>query len=272
MVDSPLPSPQPDSSSHTRSYPSSNLSHIQEIGDSLAGVSPGDASPSIASSNGGRSISDPPSNVGSEFLDMEDDGEDDDVEGDDEEDDLPGTDPGSGHNQNHSSVDDFPLPPYGLASNQLHSHSQRQALQQLDTQSIPRGSTSSHASHNITSPLKTHQQQDAGRIQNIVPSPNLSFRALPLLAADLPHTQVQVTNSSIRPNDRGKDVLSFIVLVSPGPNKDSWRVEKLYSDVIALDQRMRSHVGRNVLKKIGALPEPKLWKDHAPAKVDQRKV
>jgi RalA-binding protein 1 len=99
-----------------------------------------------------------------------------------------------------------------------------------------------------------------------------SFRALPLLASDLPFTQIQVSNSSVRPNEKGKDVLSFIVSVDPGHGKDGWRVEKLYSDVLGLDQRVRASVGKGVGKKIATLPEGKLWRDHAPAKVDQRKV
>ncbi|KAJ3482868.1 hypothetical protein NLJ89_g12112 [Agrocybe chaxingu] len=46
----------------------------------------------------------------------------------------------------------------------------------------------------------------------------------------------------------------------------------MYSDVLSLDQRVRSSVGKGVGKKIANLPEGKLWKDHAPAKVDQRKA
>lgn len=99
-----------------------------------------------------------------------------------------------------------------------------------------------------------------------------AFRALPLLATDLPSTRITVSQSSIRPNDRGKDVLSFIVEVNPGSTKDSWKVEKMYSDVLGLDQRVRATVGKGVGKKIASLPEGKLWRDHAPAKVDMRKV
>jgi RalA-binding protein 1 len=46
----------------------------------------------------------------------------------------------------------------------------------------------------------------------------------------------------------------------------------MYSDVLGLDHRVRSSVGKGVWKRIATLPEGKLWKDHAPAKVDQRKV
>ncbi|KAF8196658.1 hypothetical protein K438DRAFT_1967677 [Mycena galopus ATCC 62051] len=99
-----------------------------------------------------------------------------------------------------------------------------------------------------------------------------SFRALPLLSSDLPYTTVIVSHSFVRPNDRGKEVLSFVVYVDPGNKKEGWKVEKMYSDVLALDQRVRNSVGKTVGKKMANLPEGKLWKDHAPAKVDQRKA
>ncbi|KAF7309594.1 hypothetical protein MIND_00330400 [Mycena indigotica] len=99
-----------------------------------------------------------------------------------------------------------------------------------------------------------------------------SFRALPLLSSDLPSTTITVSHSFVRPNDRGKEVLSFVVHIDPGHNKEGWKVEKLYSDVIALDQRVRNSVGKTMGKKMVTLPEGKLWKDHAPAKVDQRKA
>ena len=102
--------------------------------------------------------------------------------------------------------------------------------------------------------------------------PTMSFRALPLLSEDLPYTDVLVANSSIRPNERGKEVLSFTIAVDPGRSKDGWKVEKLYSDVLNLDGRIRAAVGRSASKKLAALPEGRLWRDHAPAKVDQRKV
>ena len=101
------------------------------------------------------------------------------------------------------------------------------------------------------------------------------YRALPLLSSDLPTTFIQVSQSLVRPNDRGKEVLSFVIIVHPdpvNPTKESWKVEKMYSDVVALDARVRGTVGKAIAKKIVSLPEGKLWKDHAPAKVDHRKV
>lgn len=103
-------------------------------------------------------------------------------------------------------------------------------------------------------------------------APQMKFRALPLLASDLPHTEICVVTSTIRPNERGKEVLSFVIAVNPGGGKDLWKVEKLYSDVLTLDARVRASLSRNVLKKMVTLPDGRMWRDHAPAKVDQRKV
>jgi RalA-binding protein 1 len=120
--------------------------------------------------------------------------------------------------------------------------------------------------------MDPQQSQSQQQVQTPIQPLPASFRALPLLSTDLPHTTITVSHSFVRPNDRGKEVLSFVVFVSPGHGKDGWKVEKMYSDVLGLDQRVRSSVGKGVGKKIANLPEGKLWKDHAPAKVDQRKV
>lgn len=101
---------------------------------------------------------------------------------------------------------------------------------------------------------------------------NATFRALPLVYDDLKTTRITVLHSSVKSNDRGKDVLSFVIEVDPRNTKEPWKIEKLYSDFLGLDQRMRSAVGKSVAKKMGVLPEGKVWRDHAPAKADQRKV
>ena len=81
-----------------------------------------------------------------------------------------------------------------------------------------------------------------------------------------------MSHSSIRANERGKEVLSFTIIIDPGNGKQNWKVEKLFSDVLTLDARVRATLGKNSAKKLQTLPEGKLWRDHAPAKVDQRKV
>ncbi|KAF8343429.1 hypothetical protein F5887DRAFT_972854 [Amanita rubescens] len=180
----------------------------------------------------------------------------------------------------HAAVDDFPLPP-----SNIHPYPQRSAIsqgaagdqshafqphkQQDLTHSSVTQSQSSSSRQKPSSP--SHPQADQAQIMSPLTKAS-HFRALPLLPGDLPTTTINVSHSFVRPNDRGKEVLSFVVHVNPGNGKQVWKIEKMYSDVLNLDQRVRQSVGKGVGKKIANLPEGKLWKDHAPAKVDQRKA
>jgi RalA-binding protein 1 len=80
-----------------------------------------------------------------------------------------------------------------------------------------------------------------------------------------------VVSSHIRANERGKDVLAFCIQVQPS-QREPWVIEKMYSDVLALDSRVRNLLSKTTLKKLAPLPDSKLFKDNAPAKVDQRKM
>ena len=197
-------------------------------------------------------------------------------------------------------AEDFPLPPTSppvltatdnLAPTQLQQQ-QMQAIQRLrnETQSMDSVSATlvNESSDGVNramleapmpiTPSQSSQSElsQASSVSTTVPLSELAakapFRALPLLATDLPYTTIEVCNSTIRPNDRGKEVLSFSIAVNPGRGKDGWRVEKLYSDVLTLDTRVRGSIGKSMGKKLVSLPEGRLWRDHAPAKVDQRKV
>lgn len=253
MVDSPVPSPRMnDTFTAARS--------------SLAASASGGATPDTQKKN--------------EFLDMD---EEDPPDEDEEEEDTderevhgavepenPGftpvqaTSPTSPHgrkNKPRAVAEDFPLPPSDTNSqNQAHAVAQARAAAALSPPQRPGGY---YPDPDQIEPL----QQDMRETPNVP-----AFRALPLLSSDLPRTTINVSHSFVRPNDRGKEVLSFVVEVNPGNGKDGWKVEKMYADVLNLDQRVRSSVGKGVGKKIASLPEGKLWKDHAPAKVDQRKA
>jgi len=173
------------------------------------------------------------------------------------------------------AANDFPLPP-GVAK---PNHPSNNELPSGPPQAIPtparvRGMDGPESPTTPTPNAYSSRSSGMSTYQSVISEQEslVQFRALPLLPYDLPHTHITVTNSSIRPNDRGKDVLSFVVLVDPGNQKESYMVEKLYSDVLGLDQRIRSRYGKSVHKKIPHLPDGKLWRDHAPSKVDQRKV
>lgn len=112
------------------------------------------------------------------------------------------------------------------------------------------------------------------------------FKSTRLTVNDLPYTIVRIQGSNIKANDRGKEVLSFLFMVYPAGDgelstnplrrregaPDSWLVEKLYSEILALDAKVRPKLGKGYSKKLAPLPDPKLFKDHAPAKADARKV
>ena len=180
------------------------------------------------------------------------------------------------------SVEDFPMPPTShppVASSVYSQSTPDQAsihsgytASGASTRVDPTASTTSLQSSDL--PSNNPQPKPRPRQRPSLDSPisvQPHFRQLPLLVSDFPMTRVQVSHSSIRPNDRGKEVLSFVIIVDPGSGKETWKIEKLYSDFISLDQKIKS-TNRNLTKKMPSLPDNKLWRDHAPAKVDQRKA
>ena len=186
----------------------------------------------------------------------------------------PADDPGQPRVQ-PPAADDFPLPP-GIANPSSPTNSDPTLRTPQAFPSVDRARRMDGPESPTTPTPNAYGSRSSGMstYQSVIPEQEslVQFRALPLLPYDLPYTRINVTNSSIRPNDRGKDVLSFVVLVDPGNQKEPYMVEKLYSDVLGLDQRIRSRYGKSIHKKIPHLPDGKLWKDHAPSRVDQRKV
>jgi len=193
--------------------------------------------------------------------------------------------PSKKKHRTRATVEDFPMPPshsaVPLSTHHHNSSSHSTTTMPAQTQQ-PRDQKSSHA---LTHSLSLEGPLSTPTIDSPLPSSYLSptkpssgagsnatFRALPLVYDDLKTTRITVLHSSVKPNDRGKDVLSFVIEVDPRNTKDPWKIEKLYSDFLGLDQRMRNTVAKNVAKKMGVLPEGKVWRDHAPAKADQRKV
>ncbi|PWZ01113.1 RhoGAP-domain-containing protein [Testicularia cyperi] len=99
---------------------------------------------------------------------------------------------------------------------------------------------------------------------------------------------VKIQGSNYRSPDRGKEAISFYITVDilhppaswglnsmasgePAP-PTSWTVEKSYGDIVGLDAKLRNKVGKKAAQRLAPLPDKSLFKDHAPAKVDQRKA
>ncbi|CEP10154.1 hypothetical protein [Parasitella parasitica] len=96
---------------------------------------------------------------------------------------------------------------------------------------------------------------------------------------NMANLSVKVVGSNIKPNDKGKEVISFILSIgtckddnSSDPFEEKWRVEKLYSDFLTLDSKLKTQRNRAIYNRIAKLPDKALFSNNAPTKVDQRKV
>ncbi|KAI8148180.1 hypothetical protein BJV82DRAFT_663560 [Fennellomyces sp. T-0311] len=83
---------------------------------------------------------------------------------------------------------------------------------------------------------------------------------------------VKVIGSNIKTNDRGKEVIAFIISVGRKDQHELWRVEKLYSDFLDLDTKLKTQPNPELTSKISKLPDKALFTTRAPSKVDMRKA
>ncbi|CAJ0747943.1 11976_t:CDS:10 [Entrophospora sp. SA101] len=91
----------------------------------------------------------------------------------------------------------------------------------------------------------------------------------------------ELIGSNKKINDKGKEVLAFVIIVGKSKvvdgkivdmEKELWRIEKLYSDFLGLDSKLKQKQHKSVTQKIGKLPDKTLFSNNAPSKVDQRKL
>lgn len=82
------------------------------------------------------------------------------------------------------------------------------------------------------------------------------------------NVSVKVVGSTIKRNDRGREVIAFVISVRKAHGEELWRVEKLYSDFLALDAKIKVRG-----EKVGKLHDKQIFSSsRAPSKIDQRKV
>ncbi|UZJ56947.1 hypothetical protein CBS101457_006267 [Exobasidium rhododendri] len=131
-----------------------------------------------------------------------------------------------------------------------------------------------------TSPVNEKRQMSIDSLGLNLSSSSSSPR---LDATMLNYLKVAVIGTNLRSNERSKDDFSFVIsadLKAPPSsisrnNNGSWRVEKIFTDILALDARLKQKHGKNKVAIKGILraplPDRSLFKDHAPSKVDKRK-
>lgn len=84
-------------------------------------------------------------------------------------------------------------------------------------------------------------------------SPDPLSKKQQTLISNLSAISIKVVGSNIKPNDKGKEVVSFILSVGSYDEDDSvtrhfeeqWRVEKLYSDFLSLDSKVNERKKKN---------------------------
>lgn len=170
----------------------------------------------------------------------------------------------------------LPSQPVGVSQqSQQNQPGQLQQQQQQHSVPFPTGSSNGPSTSSPASSNNNSAPPNDLRIE---------YKSAKLIPEDLAppnntNVAIKVEGSTIKSNDRGKEVLSFIISVAVKPSagregqaREPWKVEKLYSDVLSLDARVRGNAGKSLGKKVASLPDSKLFKDNAPAKVDLRKV
>jgi hypothetical protein len=174
----------------------------------------------------------------------------------------------------HSYIDEHtqpPFPPY-QSTNAYGNYQQQQQYNQISQTDGYASADSLTITPTANGSMHQPSASQATLASSYSSQGNAPRSTPPLIVPmELPITRIRVVSSYIRANERGKDVLAFCIQVQPS-QRDSWVIEKMYSDVLALDSRVRSLLSKNTLKKLAPLPDSKLFKDNAPAKVDQRKA
>ncbi|GAA5974419.1 hypothetical protein JCM11641_005271 [Rhodosporidiobolus odoratus] len=167
------------------------------------------------------------------------------------------------------------IPPY-LQSQQQSTHSNAD-------------STSSSSILSPTSPSSASASASSSSTRPTQPPPPPRPNLTPSMLAS---TKVRVAGSNIRVNEKHKEIVSFIITFTcPYPSSSTsstsstsssspqstaeWKIEKLYSDVLALDAAVKSKPNRgekSAMQAMASLPDKSLFKDHAPQRGDLRKA
>ncbi|ORX43361.1 RhoGAP-domain-containing protein [Piromyces finnis] len=86
--------------------------------------------------------------------------------------------------------------------------------------------------------------------------------------------RVKVIGSLIKINEKGKEIITFIILTSKLTNsgtEENEKIEKSYADFVQLDSKLRSQE-KILVAKMGKLPDKSLFNSNSPSKRDQRKI
>ncbi|GJJ69203.1 RalA-binding protein 1 [Entomortierella parvispora] len=138
----------------------------------------------------------------------------------------------------------------------------------LDQQSIARSASptpsgNSSLSNTLTTPASAGYSR-SGQFNH--------QQAFSMFGDNLDTICVTVVGSNIKTNDKGKELLTFLVSIRQEGGDEMWRVEKQYMDFVNLDSKLRITQSRNIINSLPRVPDKSLFSTHAPSKVDMRKL
>ncbi|KAF9025773.1 hypothetical protein BGZ52_008512, partial [Haplosporangium bisporale] len=182
----------------------------------------------------------------------------------------------SHHRDADDSRDFIPQPPkrYDSQPSVEQVSSSESARPARSVSPTPSGNSSlANATSNSTQSSSSHSR----------PGPTSYQQKLSMFGDHLELMSVLVVGSNIRTNDKGKEILTFLVSVghqvreneNSYPHRESdeqWRVEKQYTDFVNLDSRLRITQSRSIVNSLPRLPDKGLFSTHAPSKSDARKL
>lgn len=123
-----------------------------------------------------------------------------------------------------ATADQFPLPPSTTIVNPFRGPSSPVSVNGFSFP--PQVAVSSSLNSTTTLASTNEAVPEQGKRDSFMPpsiQPVAKFRQMPLLDTDIQHATVEVMGSHIRPNDKGKEVLCFVIGVNV-VGKDGWTV------------------------------------------------
>ncbi|KAI1313433.1 hypothetical protein EDD11_002641 [Mortierella claussenii] len=178
----------------------------------------------------------------------------------------------SHHRDDEEAARDYPMP-------QPPKRYDSQPLLDNSSSTVRSGSPTPSGNSSVTSALPNAQQLHASSRSG----PTVHQQALHMFGDNLEFVSVLVVGSNIKTNDKGKELLTFLVSLgqevqgtegatSHKEDDELWRIEKQYIDFMNLDSRLRVTQSRNIINNLPRLPDKSLFSTHAPSKVDARKI
>ena len=90
-----------------------------------------------------------------------------------------------------------------------------------------------------------------------------------------PHQQpvdIRVIGCAAKLNEKGREVLSFIISVNDVLTMSKWNIQKVYVDFVKLDHQLRLAIPKSRLNRLGKIPDKSIFSAANASKNDQKRL